>query len=66
VDVLAVAMVTVTVTVVAAVAVSADSVVQWVLAEVPVGLVDSAAKVVTDSVLQIAAGKHKYHNRFRR
>jgi hypothetical protein len=65
-DVLAV----VTVTVVAIVADSADSAVQWVLAEVPADqvdpVVDSAAKVGTDSVPQIAAGKHKYHCHVRR
>ncbi len=61
-DVLVVA----TVTVVAAVAASAGSAVQWVLVEVPVVQGDSAARVAMDSVLQIAAGKHKYYYRFHR
>jgi len=50
-----------TATVVVPVAISAGSVVQWVLGAAPVALVDlvdSAEKVVTDSVLQTAAGRH--------
>jgi len=69
VDVRVVAMATV---VVPPVAISVGSVVQWVLGAAPVApvapvaLVDSAEKVVTDSVLQTAAGRHVKLMRFQR